>query len=173
MQRPNPEGRTERGRRSRLRFGVIAAAALGITLASIGLATAQTDNSTSETTLTEDGNRPRSGRGHHRRSAGIHGEFTTRAPGGGYQTMTTQFGEMIEVNRSSITLRSEDGYSRTYTVDDNTMVNAGNHGIADVRQGDQVHVTAVVTDGTARAVDVRDITQSRALRERWAPRPRE
>jgi hypothetical protein len=102
---------------------------------------------------------------------GIHGEFVTRAPGGGYQTIAHQRGEVTEVTNSTIAVRSEDGFSRTYTVDENTMVNAGNQGIGDVKQGDQVHVTAVVRDGRASAVDVRDITQMDQLRGRWQPRP--
>jgi hypothetical protein len=172
VQTRNQEGARERGRSSRLRFGLVAVgAAVGVILASIGLAEAQSDPATGRTALAE--HRDRSGhspgRGHHGPVAGIHGEFTARAPGGGYQTLATQAGDVTDTNRSSITVRSEDGYSRTYTVDDSTMVNAGNDGIADVRQGDLVRVTAVVTDGNARAVDVRDVTQSRALRDRWVP----
>lgn len=177
-------GNTGSGRGKRLRSGVVAAgAAFGMTLAGLGLAGAQTETPTTEAPAetpsaeappAEHGPKGRMHRrmGHPGKSMGIHGEFTTRAPGGGYQTVATQFGEVTEVSRSAITVKSEDGYSRTYTVDDGTMVNAGNDGIADVRQGDQVHVMAIVADGKARAVDVRDVTRTRALREQWAPPPR-
>jgi hypothetical protein len=103
---------------------------------------------------------------------GIHGEFTTRAPGGGYQTLASQIGEVTSVSASSVTVKSEDGYSRTYVVDDNTLVNAGNNGIADVKKGDTVRITALVSGGKARAVDLMDITKTGALRGRWLPPPR-
>ena len=177
-------------RGKRLRSGLVAAgAAFGMTLAGFGLAAAQTETPTTEAPTTEapaqtppadqapsadqgPGRVHRRG-GHHGKGMGIHGEFTTRAPGGGYQRVATQFGEVTQVSSASLTVRSEDGFSRTYAVNDSTLVNAGNDGIADVRQGDQVHVTAIVADGNARAVDVRDVTQIKALRNQWAPRPRD
>ena len=48
----------------------------------------------------------------------IHGEQTVRKPGGGYQTLANQVGEVTSVSKSSIAVKSEDGYARTYTVDD-------------------------------------------------------
>ena len=169
---------SRRGRQAR--SGLVAAgAAFGMTLAGLGIAAAQTDTSTTTTPPTtgapdaQQAPALKPGGRHHGRGLGIgiHGEFTTRAPGGGYQTIATQVGEVSEVSRSSLTVRSEDGYSRTYAVDDNTLVNAGNDGIADVRQGDQVHVTAVVRDGRASAVSVDDATRVRELRGRWMPPP--
>src|SRR5687768_5479778 len=57
---------------------------------------------------------------------GIHGEFTLKKPdGSGFQTWATQLGEVTEVSSSSITVKSEDGFSRTYTLEENTVVNAG------------------------------------------------
>ena len=100
---------------------------------------------------------------------GIHGEHVTAAPGGGYQTIATQNGEVTDVNDSSIAVKSEDGFTRTYSVDDNTLVNAGNQGIADVKKGDQVHVKAIVKDGKAAAVQVNDGTQVGRIRDRWMP----
>ncbi len=179
-------------RARRLRNGlVVAGAALGLSVAGVGVAAAQEDGGTTTTQPPAERPAPDAGprAGHKLRIAGfghhgpgvfgmgmgmgIHGEATVRGPDGGYQTVATQVGEVTEVSRSSITVRSEDGYSRTYRVDDNTLVNAGNDGIADVRQGDQVHVTAIVADGNARAVDVRDVTQTKALRDQWAPPPRD
>src|SRR5437867_3914244 len=61
----------------------------------------------------------------------LHGEFTTPAPGGGYQTVAVQTGTVTSASSSSIALKSEDGFTRTYTVDDNTLVNAGNDGMGD------------------------------------------
>lgn len=182
MDADDNQAAVDTGRGKRFRAGLVAAgAAFGMTLAGFGLAAAQTETPTTEATETSQAETPpddlnrqgRMHRRHHGKFMGIHGEFTTRAPGGGYQTVATQVGVVTEVSRSSITVRSEDGFSRTYAVDDNTLVNAGNDGIADVRQGDQVRVTGIVADGNARAVDIRDATQMKALRDQWAPPPRD
>jgi hypothetical protein len=66
-------------------------------------------------------------------------------------------------------VKSADGYSRTYTVGDGTLVNAGNDGIADVQTGNDVRVLAVVKDGTASAVNVVDLTTVKELRGKWRP----
>jgi len=109
------------------------------------------------------------GKGH---GMGIHGEFVTRQPDGtGYQTIATQQGEVTAVSATSITVKSEDGFSRTYAVDDNTLVNAGNDGIDDVAEGDDVRVTALVADGKASAVRVDDGTNVERLDGRWRPAP--
>ena len=161
--------------RSRRRSALVATgAAVGLTLAGLGVPAAQTDSPgttarpPAPAPPMPDGPGP-GGRGHGFAKGGIHGEFTTRAPGGGYQVIATQMGEVTEVSGSSVTVRSEDGFSRGYGVDDNTMVNAGNQGIGDVKRGDQVRVTAVVRDGKASAVDLHDVTQARQLRDRWLP----
>ena len=182
-----PSGAAAPNSGHRLRSGLIAAgAAVGMTLAGLGVAAAQTDNTTTTKPPagTEAGPQgPRGGRmgpgfggpggrpgmGIGMAMGGIHGEFTTKAPGGGYQTVATQRGEATAVSAGSITVKSEDGFSRTYTVDDNTLVNAGNNGIDDIKQGDQVGVMAVVKDGKASAVDVHDVTQVSAIRDHWAP----
>ncbi len=54
---------------------------------------------------------------------------------------------MTAVSSSSITVKSDDGYSKTYVVDDNTLVNAGSQGISDVRTGNEVRIMALVKDG--------------------------
>ena len=183
METPETDDHRSPHRGRQLRSGLVAAgAAVGMTLAGLGIAAAQTDSSTTTAppTAAPDAAQPapapmpgKLGRGHrgHGMGMGIHGEFTTRAPGGGYQTIATQVGEVSEASRSSLTVRSEDGFSRTYNVDDNTLVNAGNDGIGDVKQGDQVRVTAVVRDGRASAVAVTDATRVRELRGRWMPPP--
>lgn len=171
-----------RGGRS-FRAGMVAAgAALGLILAGLGVAAAQTDGTTAAPAAPNAPAAPAQpppGRpGHPGRGGpgggmalGIHGEHVTRAPGGGYQTIATQTGEVTDVNGSSLTVKSEDGFTRTYTVDDNTLVNAGNQGIGDVKKADQVHVKAVVKDGKAAAVEVDDVTQVGQLHDRWRPRP--
>lgn len=172
-------GQPQGGAPGRARAWLVAAgAAVALLAAGFGVAAAQSDSSTTTTTTppAPEGKPwgPGFGFGHHGRFGrgfgfGIHGEVTTRAPGGGYQTLATQVGEVTAVSSSSLTVRSEDGFSRTYAVDDNTLVNAGNEGIGDVQKGDQVMVVALVRDGKASAVDVRDVTQVGRLRQRWVP----
>ncbi len=169
-----------RGRRRRAAGLVAAGLVGGVVLAGFATANAQTDPTPSPSQTAPgtpgapaprgpmDGGRGKHG-GKHGMGMGIHGEFVTAAPGGGWQTIATQRGEVTAVSATSLTIRSEDGFSRTYSVDDNTLVNAGNEGIADVEVGDTVGVTAIVTDGKAAAVDVRDGTQAGRLRDRWAP----
>jgi hypothetical protein len=101
---------------------------------------------------------------------GIHGEFVVPAPGGGYQTMASQHGEVTDVSPTSITVKSEDGYTKTYAVDDGTVVEAGDNGIGDVKVGDQVGVLGVVTGDTTKAVEVRDRTAVGDRHDRWAPK---
>lgn len=148
---------------------VATGAAVGLTLAGLGVASAQTEGAPAEQAPAEA---MKQGPGGHKGMGmgALHGEFTTKAPAGGYQTLATQAGEVTEVSATSITVKSEDGFARTYAVDDGTMVKAGNNGIDDVKVGDQVHVKAVVADGKARAVAIHDGTQAKELRSRWAPR---
>jgi hypothetical protein len=106
------------------------------------------------------------GFGHRFGFGGIHGQFTVPAPNGGYETILTQVGTVQSVSASSITVKSEDGYTHTYSVDNNTLVAAGNNGIADVANGDTVRVLAV---GNA-AKRIVDATKVQSLRQKyWAP----
>lgn len=99
---------------------------------------------------------------------GIHGEFTLKKPdGSGYQVWATQLGEVADVSASSITVKSEDGFSRTYALDENTVVNAGRDGIGTVKTGDTVRVVGLVEDGKARAAAVVDSTSLGRIGEHW------
>src|SRR5581483_10960889 len=90
---------------------------------------------------------------------GLHGEFTVKKPdGSGYETVATQTGEVTAVSPSSITVKSEDGFSRTYSVDENTVVGSGRDGIGSVKTGDTVHVAGLVDGGKASAAAVVDST---------------
>jgi hypothetical protein len=102
---------------------------------------------------------------------GIHGEFTTKKPGGGYQTLAMQTGEVTSVSSSSIAVKSEDGFTRTYSVDDKTRVMAGKEGIGGVKKGDTVRVLAVVEDGKARSLHVVDLSNLKELRSKKEGRP--
>jgi hypothetical protein len=164
---------------SRFRKGVVAVgAAAGLTLAGIGYAAAQSDTpNTTTPPAAQDRQRPERGPmmkrhlgGPGMKMGGIHGEFTTRnAAGDGWQKIATQLGDVTAVDRDSIKVKSEDGYEKSYNVNDNTLVNAGNNGIDDVKVGDKVHVTAQIVDGKYNAVDVHDVTQIKDSMDRWRP----
>jgi hypothetical protein len=120
--------------------------------------------------------------GHGRMFGGIHGEFVVPKEGGGFQTVATQTGEVTAVDGDSITVKSEDDFSKTYTVNDATRVSAGREGITAVKTGDTVMVTATVEGETATATMVIDMTRPawgklhRGGNEKffWTPRrPRE
>lgn len=99
---------------------------------------------------------------------GLHGEFTMRKPdGNGFQTVAVQTGEVTAVSPSSITVKSEDGFSRTYSVDENTVVGSGRDGIGTVKTGDTVRIAGVVEDGKARAAGILDSTSLGKIGEHW------
>jgi hypothetical protein len=102
------------------------------------------------------------------RGGALHGEFTIRKPdGNGFQTVAVQTGEVTAVSPSSITVKSEDGFSRTYSVDENTVVGSGRDGIGTVKTGDTVRVAGVVDGGQAKAAAVMDSTSLGRIGEHW------
>ncbi len=95
----------------------------------------------------------------------VHGQLTLPAPGGGYRTIDIQTGKVRpSAAASSLTVRSADGFSTTYAVDDDTLVVAGNDGIRDVKPNDTVFVLATEGTGPAHADRVLDLTALQKLR---------
>ncbi|HLK00276.1 MAG TPA: hypothetical protein VKU39_10270 [Streptosporangiaceae bacterium] len=88
----------------------------------------------------------------------IHGQLTVPKSGGGYQTVDVQSGTVSSVSPTSITLKSADGFTATYTVTSSTEVNAESAGIGSVKSGDTVFVLATTSGSSATASDVTDIT---------------
>ena len=99
---------------------------------------------------------------------GLHGEFTVRKPDGtGFQSWAVQTGEVTAVSPSSISVKSEDGFSRTWSVDENTVVGSGRDGIGTVKTGDTVRVAGLVEGGNAKAAAVVDSTSLGRIGEHW------
>lgn len=94
----------------------------------------------------------------------LHGEYTTVRPGGGYQTIDLQQGQVTAVSTGSITVKSDDGFTKSYTVTATTMVDAQRDGIGSVKVGDTVSVRATVSGGTATATDITDRSELRQAR---------
>lgn len=95
----------------------------------------------------------------------LHGEFVLPAKDGCGFTVFTQTGEATALAQDSITVRSQDGFEKAYTIDDSTRILAGRRG-NEVKQGDWVSVTAATTaEETATAAYVFDL--SRPSRNLW------
>ncbi len=88
----------------------------------------------------------------------IHGQYVAPKSGGGYQTIDFQNGKVTAVSSTSITLRSADGYTRSYVVNGSTTVNAQRGGISSIKTGNQVSVQATVSGGTATAASIQDLS---------------
>jgi hypothetical protein len=104
----------------------------------------------------------------------IHGEFTIKGPNG-YETLSERTGTVSDVTDTSgstwsLTVKSADGTSGTFTVDSGTSVNGGELGIGSVKAGDTVSVTAVVSGGTSTAKSVTDQTVLKANGGTWQPK---
>lgn len=88
----------------------------------------------------------------------LHGEFVVPDGQGTYATIATQNGEVTAVDQDSITVKSEDGYTKEYVVNSETRINRGNDGIDAVKTGQKVMVMAKVDGSTATAVTIHDAT---------------
>jgi hypothetical protein len=88
----------------------------------------------------------------------LHGEFVVPRSGGGYQTEDTQRGSVTAVSNSSITVKSADGFTKTYRVTSSTLVDAQRDGIASIKDGHQVLLVATVSGGTATATSIQDLS---------------
>jgi hypothetical protein len=103
----------------------------------------------------------------------IYGEFTIKGPNG-YETLADRTGTVSDVTDTSgstwsLTVKSADGTTGTFTVDSGTSVNGGEMGIGSVKTGDTVRVTAVVSGGTSTAKQVTDQTVLQANGGSWRP----
>jgi hypothetical protein len=89
----------------------------------------------------------------------LHGTVVLPKSGGGTVAVEIQNGRVGSVSRSSITLKSEDGFTRTYAVTGSTIVVARRDGIGSVKAGEQAWVTAMASGGTVTAIRVTDLSQ--------------
>lgn len=114
--------------------------------------------------------------GHHRGAPGrglggaLHGELVV-PKGTGFQTVDVQRGDVTAVSPTSLTVKSADGFTKTYVLTPATIVEAGRDGITTVKVGEKVGVLATVTGNVATARHVRDLTQLKAARKDFRPPP--
>jgi len=104
----------------------------------------------------------------------LHSEGVIEDADGNFITVRMQQGEATAVSATSITVVSADGYSATYAIDAETIVERhGEDGALQV--GDSVHVRAVVEAGTAQAQaihalspeDAKEREEHRAAMQDW------
>ena|SRR5215469_4602746 len=88
----------------------------------------------------------------------LHGQAVVAKPGGGYVTLAFQRGAITKLTASSMTVKSNDGFTQSFAITGSTVVSAGRDGIASVRTSDQAVVIATVSGGTATAVKIIDWT---------------
>ena len=88
----------------------------------------------------------------------LHGQLVVAKPGGGYQTVDVQTGQVTAVSTTSITLKSTDGFTKSYVVTSSTLVDAQRDGIGSVKIGNQATMLATVSGSIATATSINDLT---------------
>ena len=84
-------------------------------------------------------------------SQALHGEYVVSDGNGGYTTELLQNGEVTAVSDTSITAKSDDGYTKTYTIDSDTVVGNGSADLSSIATGDEVTIVATESGDTATA----------------------
>jgi hypothetical protein len=82
----------------------------------------------------------------------LHGTYVAQADGS-YVTRVFQTGEVTAASATSITVKSTDGYTKSYTVSSATSVNGGQSTAADVKTG---HTATVTASESAAATSILD-----------------
>jgi hypothetical protein len=103
----------------------------------------------------------------------IHGQYTIKGPKG-YETLDERSGTVSAVSDASgsvwsLTVKSADGTSGTFTVNASSSVNGGESGIASVKVGDKVNVVATVSGTKSTATEITDQTTLQANGKSWMP----
>jgi hypothetical protein len=182
-----------RGRRRVVTVAVVLAAAAGAGVGATALASAATAPSTTQpasgespsTTTPGPHQGPGGHFGGHFGGGGfgggfgglggpvVHGQYTVKGPNG-YETIDERTGTVSAVTNTSgstwsLTVKSADGTSGTFVVNSSTSVNGGESGIASVKSGNTVVVTATDSGGTATATQITDQTTLQANGKSWLP----
>ncbi|WP_238013210.1 DUF5666 domain-containing protein [Dactylosporangium sp. AC04546] len=86
----------------------------------------------------------------------LHGDFVVKDSAGKYVTHRLQSGTVTAVSDTSITVKSEDGFSTTFVVNGSTKVHNGSAKIGDVKTGQTVTVVGTVDGTTVTATTIAD-----------------
>lgn len=90
-------------------------------------------------------------------AAALHGTFVASDGKGGYQTYDLQRGKVTAVTSSSITVKSDDGFEKSYDVTSTTQVNRGGK-VTDVKSGATVIVMGVESGSSVNAQTILDLS---------------
>ena len=148
------------------RMKKVAATGVGVlALAGVGTGVAMADAPTPAT--------PAAAQAQHVKHPGQHGTFTRATRKHGTQTRDFQRGTVTAVNPGSITLRSRDGFTATYTVDLQTKVRKDKQGaqIGQVAVGDRVGLVAAKNGATDAARHINDRGNKPVAPAPAAPQP--
>jgi hypothetical protein len=66
---------------------------------------------------------------------GIHGEFTVKNQDGTYRIVLTQRGKIESVSSTSITVKSDDGFTQSYAINSDTRISRMPTKLSDLRNG--------------------------------------
>jgi hypothetical protein len=140
-------------KRSAKKLAIAVAVAVGIAGAGTAAVYAAGDSTSSSTTSQGPGGTgggPGGGMGGGGvMSSALHGEYVVSDGNGSYTTELLQNGEVTAISDTSITAKSEDGYTRTYTIDSDTVVGNGSTDLSSIETGDDVTIVATVSGDTA------------------------
>lgn len=150
----------------------VAGLVAGVTVAAFGVAGAQTTTPDPVVPPTATDKPMMERGGHGLGGRGIHGEFTVANADGAYRRIATQKGEVTSVSATSITVKSVDGFARTYVVDADTKIHSENVKISDITKGEQVRIAGVIEGTTVRALKIGDgsATKMEGFRKRHRDR---
>ncbi|MEV4146339.1 hypothetical protein AB0J40_21915 [Amycolatopsis sp. NPDC049691] len=128
----------------------IAAGAVAVAIVAGGGAAiwAASSSSASTDSATGPGGMPGGPGGMTGLGSALHGEYVASDGNGGYVTKITQTGEVTALSATSLTAKSEDGFSKTYTITSDQAT-----GLA---TGDTVTVVATESGSSATATSVTD-----------------
>jgi hypothetical protein len=93
----------------------------------------------------------------------LHGEYVVSDANGTYTTQVMQNGEVTAISASSVTAKSDDGYTRTYTIDADTVTGNDSSDLSGIETGDEVTIVASVSGSTAAADSVSEAGTGTAM----------
>ncbi|HET7310110.1 MAG TPA: hypothetical protein VFJ17_02165 [Mycobacteriales bacterium] len=95
----------------------------------------------------------------------LHGEATVQKPGGGTMVVRFQHGVISDVSASTMTVKSTDGFTATYTVDKTSSIslNGADGTLSKLAKNDQVRVLAVQSGSSSVAKMVLDGVPARGM----------
>jgi hypothetical protein len=87
----------------------------------------------------------------------LHSEATVKTPDG-IKVVGSQSGKITDVGGAAVTVRSSDGFTRTYTVDKDTRIalNGTDGALTSLKSGDTVHVMGSKSGSTWHARGIFD-----------------